>query len=160
MLTRISRHGEGDETVQWFPIGLITEDAAVPTRQTPPVPNRVKFVTGRKENSVSLQATPLSSILLRFLTIWELSYHAQLVLMDFAVTLPLSSSHLNPRIFTMYSIYKLFNKLQDDLHFLFSMYFNGNVFYLHLIVHENLSRDQSKLWIKYRKHVFRCGKSN
>lgn len=102
VLTRSSRHGQGDETVQWFQIGLITEDAAVPTRQTPPVPNRVKFGTGRKENSVSLQATPLSSILLRFLTIWELSYHAQLVLMDFAVTLPLSSSHLNPRIFTMY----------------------------------------------------------
>lgn len=69
VLTRSSRHGQGDETVQWFQIGLITEDAAVPTRQTPPVPNRVKFGTGRKENSVSLQATPLSSILLRFLTI-------------------------------------------------------------------------------------------
>lgn len=68
-----------------------------PCRKEGPV-----FGTGRKENSVSLQATPLSSILLTFLTIWELSYHAQLVLMDFAVTLPLTSSHLNPRIFTMY----------------------------------------------------------
>lgn len=29
VMIRSSRQEEGDETVQWFPIGLITEDAAV-----------------------------------------------------------------------------------------------------------------------------------
>lgn len=57
---------------------------------------------GRKINSVSLQATALRCILLRFFTSWELSYHALPVLMAFAVTLPLSSSPINPRIFMMY----------------------------------------------------------
>lgn len=80
---------------------------------------------GRKINSVSLQATALSCILLMFFTSWKLSYHALPVLMAFAVTLPLSSSPLNPRIFTMYSYLQI---IQQGNVLFYRLYLNGKYF--------------------------------